>query len=262
MSDVLWIECSGLVLILWLNCFVFYNVFDVVLIVQLIVVLEVVGCDVQVCVVVLVGQGVLFLVGVDMQWMCGMVVVSEEDNCQDLLVLVCLMCILDEFFCLIIVCVYGVVFGGGVGLVVCCDIVIVSISVCFGLIESWFGLLLVVIFLYVIDVIGLCQVCCWFVIGEYFDVEIVLCIGLVYQLIEFECIDEVVQCQFSFFDKVGLIVLFLVKDLVCWVLVGCDCDVFDCDNVVLIVCLWVLVEGQEGLGVFLDKCVFYWVIQD
>lgn len=88
MNDVLQIECRGVVFIFWLNWLELYNVFDVSLIVWLIVVLEVVGCDELIWVVVVVGYGVFFLVGVDMQWMCGMVVVSEVDNCEDLLVLV------------------------------------------------------------------------------------------------------------------------------------------------------------------------------
>lgn len=45
-------------------------------------------------------------------------------------------------------------FGGGVGLCVVCDIVIVSDYVCFLVSEVCFGILLVVIGLYLVEVVG------------------------------------------------------------------------------------------------------------
>lgn len=162
-----------------------------------------------------------------------------------------------------IVCVNGVVFGGGVGLIVCCDIVIGVEGVKFGFIEVKFGLVLVVILFYVIIVIGLCQVCWLFFIGEFFDVVVVVCIGLLYEVVLCEQLDEVVQCVFGFFGKVGLVVQVEVKMLVLGMVVLDEVGVewIDEENVVLIVWLCVLVEGQEGLGVFLGKCVVVWVVQ-
>lgn len=71
-----------------LNCLEVYNVFDDVLIVELIVVIEDVGCDDYVCVIVFIGEGESFFVGVDLNWMCLMVQVSEQQNCDDLMCLV------------------------------------------------------------------------------------------------------------------------------------------------------------------------------
>lgn len=262
MSDALRIERSTSVLLLWLNRPTLHNAFDAALIAELTAALDAAGRDDQVRAVVLAGEGASFSAGADLQWMRGMATASEEENRQDSLALARLMRTLDELPKPTIARVHGAAFGGGVGLVACCDIAIASASARFGLTESRLGLLPAVISPYVIEAIGPRQSRRWFATGEHFDADTALRIGLVHQVVDLERIDEAVQRQLGLLDKAGPIAASSAKELVRRVAVGHDRDALDRDNAALIARLRVSAEGQEGLGAFLDKRSPHWVTQD
>jgi len=261
MSDALRIERSASVLTLWLNRPTLHNAFDAALIAQLTAALEAAGRDEQVRAVVLAGQGASFSAGADMQWMRGMAAASEDANREDSLALARLMRTLDELPKPTIARVQGAAFGGGVGLVACCDIAIASTAARFGLTESRLGLLPAVISPYVIDAIGPRQARRWFATGEHFDAETALRIGRVHQLIEPERIDEAVQRQLGLLDKAGPVASASAKELVRQVRDSHDRDTLDRDNAALIARLRVSAEGQEGLGAYLDKRAPHWVTE-
>ncbi len=246
MNDALQIERSGAVLTLWLNRPELHNAFDAGLIARLTAALEAAGHDDSVRAVVLAGHGASFSAGADMQWMRGMAAASEADNREDSLALAR---------------VHGAAFGGGVGLVACCDIAIASTSARFGLTESRLGLLPAVISPYVIEAIGPRQARRWFATGEHFDADTALRIGLVHQLVEPERLDEAVQRQLALLDKAGPIASSTAKQLVRQVRDSHDRDALDRDNAALIARLRVSAEGQEGLGAFLDKRAPHWVTE-
>ncbi|RRU05438.1 enoyl-CoA hydratase/isomerase family protein [Stenotrophomonas sp. 278] len=262
MSDALKRERRGAVLTLTLNRPALHNAFDAGLIAELTLALDAAGQDPQIRAVVLAGDGASFSAGADMQWMRGMAAAGEEENRQDALALARLMRTLDELPKPTLARVHGAAFGGGVGLVACCDIAIASTSARFGLTESRLGLLPAVISPYVIDAIGPRQARRWFATGEHFDAETALRIGLVHQLVEPERIDEAVQRQLGLLDKAGPIAAATAKQLVRRVAQEPDRDALDHDNAALIARLRVSAEGQEGLGAFLDKRSPHWVTQD
>jgi len=262
MSDALRIERSAAVLTLWLDRPTLHNAFDAGLIGALTAALDAAGRDDQVRAVVLAGTGASFSAGADMQWMRGMAAASEEANRQDSLALAGLMRTLDELPKPTVARVHGAAFGGGVGLVACCDIAIASSTARFGLTESRLGLLPAVISPYVIDAIGPRQARRWFATGEHFDAATALQIGLVHQLVDPERIDEAVQHQLGLLDKAGPVAAASAKALVRRVAAGGDRDALDRDNAALIARLRVSAEGQEGLGAFLDKRTPRWVSQD
>ncbi len=262
MSDALKRERHGAVLTLTLNRPTLHNAFDAGLIAQLTLALDAAGHDPQIRAVVLAGEGPSFSAGADMQWMRGMAAAGEEENRQDALALARLMRTLDELPKPTLARVHGAAFGGGVGLVACCDIAIASTAARFGLTESRLGLLPAVISPYVIEAIGPRQARRWFATGEHFDAETALRIGLVHQLVEPERIDEAIQRQLGLLDKAGPIAAASAKQLVRRVAQGPDRDALDRDNASLIARLRVSAEGQEGLGAFLDKRSPHWVTQD
>ena len=230
-----------------------HNAFDAVLIAALTGALEAIANDDSVRVVVLEGDGASFSAGADLNWMRGMATASEAENRDDALALARLMRALDELPRPTIARVHGAAFGGGVGLVACCDIAIGSAEAKFGLTESRLGLLPAVISPYVIEAIGPRQARRWFATGETFDAATALQIGLLHQVVPGEDLDAAVQRQVDLLLKAGPVAAASAKALVRRVAGQNDRDRLDADNAALIARLRVSEEGQEGLGAFLDK---------
>ena len=230
-----------------------HNAFDAVLIAALTGALEAIANDDSVRVVVLEGDGASFSAGADLNWMRGMAAASEAENRDDALALARLMRALDELPRPTIARVHGAAFGGGVGLVACCDIAIGSAEAKFGLTESRLGLLPAVISPYVIEAIGPRQARRWFATGETFDAATALQIGLLHQVVPGDGLDAAVQRQVDLLLKAGPVAAASAKALVRRVAGQNDRDRLDADNAALIARLRVSDEGQEGLGAFLDK---------
>ena len=230
-----------------------HNAFDAMLIAALTGALEAVAADDSVRVVVLEGEGLSFSAGADLNWMRGMAAASEEANRTDSLALARLMRTLDELPRPTIARVQGAAFGGGVGLVACCDIAIASTDAKFGLTESKLGLLPAVISPYVLDAIGPRQARRWFATAETFDAVTALQIGLLHQVVEADALDAAVQRQIDLLLKAGPHASAQAKSLVRRVAFERDRDRLDHENAALIARLRVSDEGQEGLGAFLDK---------
>lgn len=259
MSDTLVKERTGSVLTLRLNRPTLHNAFDAGLIATLTQALDEAGRDPQVRSVVLAGNGLSFSAGADLQWMQAMATATEEENRQDALCLARLMRTLDELPKPTIARVHGASFGGGVGLVACCDIAIASSDARFGLTESRLGLLPAVISPYVIAAIGPRQARRFFTTGEHFDAATALGIGLVHQVVMPAQLDEAVQRQLDLLSKAGPVAAASAKTLVREVAgASGDRDSLDRANAGLIAALRASPEGREGLSAFLDKRAPQW----
>ncbi|GAB3383775.1 enoyl-CoA hydratase-related protein [Lysobacter fragariae] len=236
-----------------------HNAFDAVLIAALTGALESVAHDDEVRVVVLEGEGASFSAGADLNWMRGMAAASEASNRDDALALARLMRALDELPKPTIARVHGAAFGGGVGLVACCDIAIGAPEAKFGLTESKLGLLPAVISPYVIEAIGARQARRWFATAEIFDAAEAKRIGLLHDVVAADALDAAVQRQVDLLVKAGPIAAASAKTLVRRVAAETHRDTLDSDNAALIAKLRVSPEGQEGLGAFLDKRKPNWI---
>lgn len=230
-----------------------HNAFDAVLIAALTGALEAVAREPDVRVVVLEGGGASFSAGADLNWMRGMAAASETANRDDALALARLMRTLDELPKPTIARVHGAAFGGGVGLVACCDIAIGTPEAKFGLTESKLGLLPAVISPYVIASVGARQARRWFATAEVFDAAEAHRIGLLHEVTEASALDAAVERQIALLLKAGPVAAAAAKQLVRRVTGETDRDRLDQDNAALIAQLRVSNEGQEGLAAFLDK---------
>lgn len=231
-----------------------HNAFDAALIADLTQALDGLAADPSVRVVVLEGDGPSFSAGADLNWMRGMAAAGEAENREDSLRLARLMRTLDELPKPTIARVHGAAFGGGVGLVACCDIAIASSNATFGLTEARLGLLPAVISPYVIAAIGARQARRWFATAERFDAYEALRIGLIHRLVDDEAkLDEAVAEQVKLLLQAGPVAAATAKSLVRRIANAGDATTIDNDNATLIAWLRVSPEGQEGLAAFLDK---------
>jgi len=252
-------EQNAGVLRLRLNRPELHNAFDARLIAALTAAFDEAAHNASVRVVVLEGAGASFSAGADLNWMRGMAAASEAENRDDALALARLMRSLDELPKPTIARVHGAAFGGGVGLVACCDIAIGVPEAKFGLTESKLGLLPAVISPYVIAAIGARQSRRWFASAEIFDAATAQAIGLLHQIVPAEQLDAAVNRQIDLLLKAGPHAAAGAKRLVARVAGGLDRDVLDADNAALIARLRVSEEGQEGLAAFLDKRAPSWI---
>ena len=236
-----------------------HNAFDAGLIADLTAALQAIAADPGVRVLVLEAEGASFSAGADLNWMRGMAAASEADNREDSLALARLMRTLDALPKPTIARVQGAAFGGGVGLVACCDIAIGVPEAKFGLTESRLGLLPAVISPYVIAAIGARNARRYFATAELFDTEEALRIGLLHDVVNPTALDTAVQRQIDLLLKAGPIASANAKALIRDVCAHADGAKHDADNASLIARLRVSPEGQEGLSAFLDKRKPRWV---
>jgi methylglutaconyl-CoA hydratase len=253
MSDALHLHRDGPIARLRMTRAQVHNAFDAGLIAGLTAALGEIAVDANVRVLVLEAEGPSFSAGADLNWMRGMAAASEAENREDSLALARLMRALDELPKPTIARVQGAAFGGGVGLVACCDIAIGVPEAKFGLTEAKLGLLPAVISPYVIHAIGARQARRWFATAEIFDAAEALRIGLLHQVVPAEQLDGAVQRQIDLLLKAGPIASASAKQLVRDVASHSDGAKHDADNAALIAKLRVSPEGQEGLSAFLDK---------
>jgi len=261
MTDSIQCEHRGSMAWLTLNRPQVHNAFDDGLITALSEAVNAAGNDPAVRAVVLTGAGASFSAGADLNWMRGMAGASEAENRADSLRLASLMRSLQ--FCPkpTIARVNGAAYGGGVGLIACCDIAIGTEQAKFGLTEVKLGLVPAVISPYVIAAIGLRHARQLFLTGEIFDAATALRIGLLHRVVTADALDESVQHALALLAKAGPVAQAEAKRLALR-MAGIDeaqAEQIDRDNAALIARLRVSPEGQDGLGAFLDKRAPGWV---
>jgi methylglutaconyl-CoA hydratase len=238
-----------------------HNAFDDQLIADLTAALDAAGNDPAVRAVVLTGVGASFSAGADLHWMRGMAQASEEENREDSLRLATLMRTLQFLPKPSIARVNGAAYGGGVGLIACCDIAIGVNTAKFGLTEVKLGLVPAVISPYVIAAIGLRQARRLFLTAELFDADTAAQIGLLHQSVPAEYLDDTVHSVLKMLAKAGPAAQLEAKQLAFDMhgFTRADAERADRQNAALIARLRVSPEGQEGLGAFLDKRAPSWV---
>jgi len=137
----------------------------------------------KVRILVIDAAGESFSAGADLNWMKRMASYSWEQNYQDSLKLAGLMQELHDCSKVTIAIVQGAAYGGGVGLVSCCDIVLASDQAKFCLSEVKLGLIPSVISPYVVKAIGERNAKRFFATAEKFDANEAKLIQLVHKII-------------------------------------------------------------------------------
>jgi methylglutaconyl-CoA hydratase len=167
-----------------------HNAFDEILIAELTAALGRFASDAEVRAVVLSGAGRSFCAGADLNWMRRMGEAGEAENVEDALRLAELLDRLDRLPKPTLALVNGPAYGGGVGLVACCDIAIAANHAVFAMPEVRLGLIPAVISPHVLAAIGVRQARRYFVTGESFSAEEALRIGLVHEVVEAEALEH------------------------------------------------------------------------
>lgn len=241
-----------------------HNAFDAALIMRLTETLMDLKSRPGVRALVLTGAGRSFSAGADVNWMRSMAGASEEENIEDALHMADLMSVLNALPLPTIARVNGHAYGGGVGLVACCDIAIASNEARFALSETRLGLVPAVISPYVISAIGARNARRLFLSAEAMDAKLARRVGLVHEIAKPHKLDAAVEDQLSMVLKGGPVALRESKELVAMVEGGgLSADAALKHRTAQIIAqLRVSAEGQEGLAAFLEKRAPAWAGQD
>jgi len=182
MAESVEVERQGPVGLVTMNRPEKHNAFDDVLIRELTEALRSMEAEDAVRVVVLSATGRSFSAGADLNWMRRMAGFSKDENQRDAMGLGALMRTLAHLRKPTVARVQGAAYGGGVGLVACCDIAVAFAGATFSFSEAKLGLIPAVISPYAIAAIGERAARRYFVTAERFDAAEAWRLGLVHEL--------------------------------------------------------------------------------
>ena len=230
-----------------------HNAFNDVLIAELTAALEGLSADKRVRLLILRAQGRSFSAGADLNWMKAMAGFSEAENREDAMRLARLMQTLNELPLPTVALVQGSAYGGGVGLVACCDIVIAVEEAKFCLSEVKLGLIPAVISPYVIAAIGEAAARRYFLTAEAFSAWEAQRLGLVHEVVDRASLEQRGRQITDALLKGGPKAQAAAKDLI----FRCSKSLADTsmieETAARIAALRASDEGREGINAFLEK---------
>ena len=239
-----------------------HNAFDDQLIIRLLQALEAVEADPKVRALLLRSQGKSKSAGADLRWMRRMADYRKKENRADAMQLAALMEQLNHLNKPTIARVQGATFGGGVGLVACCDIAVASENAIFSLSEVRLGLIPAVISPYVISAIGERQARRYFQTAERFTAAEAHRIGLVHEVVPGEALNETINGFLDNLLKGGPAALAAAKSLIFSVSHKPMTAALIKDTAERITATRASKEGREGLNAFLEKRLPGWIPEE
>ena len=248
------IERQGPVGLVTLNRPERHNAFDDVLIAELTEAFRSMEAEDSVRLVVLSGAGKSFSAGADLNWMKRIAGFSLDENRRDAMGLAALMRTIAHFRKPTVARVHGAAYGGGVGLVACCDIAIATQAATFSLSEAKLGLIPAVVSPYVVAAIGERHSRRYFLTSERFDAAEAYRIGLVHDLAASEAdLDEKIGEVVDALLLCGPVAQMEAKALIRAVVGRPVTSELIQDTAERIAKVRASPEGREGVTAFLDK---------
>ncbi len=230
-----------------------HNAFDDQVIRDLTAAIRNIDLDERMRILLLDATGKSFSAGADLNWMKRMAGYNWEENYQDSLKLAGLMQALHDCRKTTIAVVQGAAFGGGVGLIACCDIVLASDKAIFCLSEVKLGLIPSVISPYVIKAIGERNSKRFFATAEKFDAAEAKSIQLIHKVIAH---DELAAQAQDYINRVlanGPQAMYQSKRLVNHVYGKPINEELVRETAQRIADIRATNEGKEGVSAFLEK---------
>jgi methylglutaconyl-CoA hydratase len=231
-----------------------HNAFDDALITELTEALRSMEAEDGIRCVVLSSVGKSFSSGADLNWMRRVAGASQEENKRDAMALAALMRTLSELRKPTVARVQGPAYGGGVGLIACCDIAVATVNATFALTEVKLGLIPAVISPYVVAAIGAKAARRYFLTAEKIEAADAWRLGLLHELAQDEAdLDEKVGQIVDAFLACGPVAQAECKALIRAVAGRPVTSELIQDTAERIARIRSSPEGMEGVTAFLEK---------
>ncbi|MGH8514287.1 MAG: enoyl-CoA hydratase-related protein, partial [Gammaproteobacteria bacterium] len=172
-----------------------HNALDADLIGALLSQLQTLERDPTVRVVILTGSGESFCSGGDLDWFTALASQEPGSHDDEIKNIAPLLQTLRGLSKPSIARIQGPAYGGGVGLIACCDLAIASDSARFALTELRLGLLPAMIAPYILQAIGARETLRLAISAEAIDAEEALRIGLVHRIVKPTALDQATETQ-------------------------------------------------------------------
>lgn len=230
-----------------------HNAFDDKIIEELTAIFEQISKSTDVRVMILAATGKNFCAGGDLGWMKRMANYSYDENLKDSKSLARMFRKLNVLTVPTIAQVQGIAFGGGVGLVSCCDMAVATPDASFSLSEVKIGLIPAVISPYVVAAIGQRAARRYFLTAERFDADTACKLGLVCKVVEKEQLQHEINQLAEDLLANSPAAIVEAKQLIADV-AGQEID----NDLIELTCeriadIRISANGQEGLSAFLEK---------
>ena len=235
-----------------------HNAFDDALVASLTEILRKLAQDDAIRALVILGAGRSFSAGGDIEWMRRMSGASCEENLKDARSLAEMMGLLDSFPKPTVAFVHGAAYGGGVGLVVCCDIAIATERATFCLSEARLGIIPAVIGPFVIRAIGARHARRLMLTAETISAARARSIGLVHEAVAEETASELLVGIVEALLRCAPGAQVLAKSFVARVAGQAIDDGLAQESAHLLAKLRASSEGREGLSAFLERRLPKW----
>ena len=236
-----------------------HNAFNATLIGELTRALQALDRDAAVRAVVLLGEGKSFCAGADLNWMREMAGYGSEENLADAKALAAMLGVLHRLSKPTIARVHGSAFGGGAGLVACCDIAFAAHDTTFSFSEAKLGLIPATIAPYVVEAIGARYARRYFVSAERFSAAEAFRIGLVHDIYPLDEMDARINELLGALLVAGPRAQAESKALIRAVAGAPIDDAMIADTAARVARVRGSDEGKEGVAAFLSKRSPRWV---
>jgi len=239
-----------------------HNAFDDALIAELSDAIDRMAADPLVRVMVISSTGKSFCAGADLNWMKRAAGYGSEENLRDSRALAEMLRRLAQCPKPTIARIQGPAYGGGVGLVACCDIAIATFDVQFSLTEVKLGLIPAVISPHVIAAVGERYARRYMLTAERFSAAEAYRIGLLHEMVsDEESLDEALGEIIDALLNNAPGAMAECKDLIRAVAWKPLSDEIVEDTAQRITRLRASDEGREGMNAFLEKRKPGWIAQ-
>ena len=213
---------------------------------------DLLGKDENIRAVVMSGEGESFCAGGDLAWMKQQFTASRAERMSEARKLAMMLRALNEMPKFLVGKVHGNAFGGGLGMMSVCDVVIAADSARFGLTETRLGLIPATISPYVMARIGEGHARRIFMSARLFPASEAVSLGLVSRQVSPEALDGAVEAEIAPCLAAAPGAIAASKRLTR--MLGAPITDREIDaTIVALADTWENPEAHEGVGAFFDK---------